>query len=102
MKNKDNLSLLYKSKIWILLAGIIAIILSGFIFYKKSFSTETVVVSVNYPGGSDGLNPNGTAFNINELISSENIKQTMEELKIESTTVDEISNRISIDISSKK
>ena len=68
MKNKDNLSLLYRTKIWILLAGIIVAILSGFIFYKKSLATETVVVSINYPGGSDGWNPNGTAFNINELI----------------------------------
>ena len=102
MKNKDNLSLLYRTKIWILVAGIIIAILSGFIFYKKSLATETVVVSINYPGGSDGLNPNGTAFNINELISYKNIKQTMDELKIENTTADELLKRVSIDISSKK
>ena len=82
MKHKDNLSLLYKSKAWILMAGIIIAVISGIIQYKNSYLTETVVVSLNYPGGSDGLNPNKTAFNINELISLENIKRTIDDLKL--------------------
>lgn len=102
MKYRDNLSLLYKSKTWILLVGIVVAILSGIILYQKSFLIETVVVSLNYPGGSDGLNPNKTAFNINELISLDNIKQTMDELQIDNMTAEELADRISIDISSKK
>lgn len=102
MKHKDNLSLLYKSKAWILMAGIIIAVISGIIQYKNSYLTETVVVSLNYPGGSDGLNPNKTAFNINELISLENIKRTIDDLKLENVTADELSKRISIDINSKK
>lgn len=102
MKHKDNLSLLYKSKAWILMAGIIIAVISGIIQYKNSYLTETVVVSLNYPGGSDGLNPNKTAFNINELISLENIKRTIDDLKLENVTAEELSKRISIDINSKK
>ena len=86
-----------------LIAGflVVALILSiGASYYMKQNSQEAkIIISMNFKGIEDGLNPDGTKFDIQKLKSPAVIMPVIETLELEDTeiTTDAIRRNISIE-----
>ena len=75
--------MIWKNKLWILfLAGVSAV------FYawnsaQENLSSATATLNLRYDQAYEGLNPNGTRFNINELLSEEVLNTAIERAGLE-------------------
>lgn len=83
-----------KTLIIISILFIIIIVLFSFVFENR---TTTMIISLNYKEASDGLNPNGSRFNIFDLKSEEVLERTLELAGEKNNySIDKLYNSISI------
>lgn len=72
--------------------------IAGAWFNSKSTLSATTSMSLSYPEAADGLTPNGTRYNTNELLDDELLQNTIDNLGIGSyITAEELSEDISIE-----
>lgn len=89
---------LFKKKYFLfilLIVMLFAVMGEGYHFLILS-NMKSMTVSLNYPGAEQGLNPDGSRFNISEMSNDEILNEAKKGLKIEKNDNDEIKSRIFI------
>lgn len=89
---------LFKKKYFLfilLIVMLFAVIGEGYHFLILS-NMKSMTVSLNYPGAEQGLNPDGSRFNISEMSDDEILNEAKKGLKIENTDNEKIKSRIFI------
>ncbi len=89
---------LSKKKVAMILA--ISFILSTVLTILQEVSSSYInamIVTLNYEGAKEGLNPDGSRFNISEIVSDEVLKKAISIMGDTSLTVEGLKNRITID-----
>ena len=89
---------LFKKKYFLfilLIVMLFAVMGEGYHFLILS-NMKSMTVSLNYPGAEQGLNPDGSRFNISEMSNDEILNEAKKGLKIEKNNNDEIKSRIFI------
>lgn len=89
---------LFKKKYFtfmIIVAVLFAIIGESYHFFVLS-NLKSMTVSLNYPGAEQGLNPDGSRFNISEMSNDEILNEAKKNLEIKNVSNDEIRKRIFI------
>ena len=97
---KEILEAIWKGKWLIALIVIIALVITGVGTFLALPASKSVVamIELNYPGIEQGLNPDGTQFDINQLKSPYVIEQALKELELIDTGIktDEVRRKIDI------
>ena len=78
---------LFKKKYFLfilLIVMLFAVMGEGYHFLILS-NMKSMTVSLNYPGAEQGLNPDGSRFNISEMSDDEILNEAKNGLKIENT-----------------
>ena len=89
---------LFKKKYFLfilLIVMLFAVMGEGYHFLILS-NMKSMTVSLNYPGAEQGLNPDGSRFNISEMSDDEILNEAKKGLKIENTDNEKIKSRIFI------
>lgn len=89
---------LFKKKYFLfilLIVMLFAIMGEGYHFFILS-NMKAMTMSLNYPGAEQGLNPDGSRFNISEMSNDEILNEAKKGLKIENIDNDKIKSRIFI------
>ena len=97
-RGKENYLKLFKNgslrlKRWFILVLILAVAYGGVYFKTDQMQTAmraSVIIGFNYPEASSGLNPNGTRFNISELLSDDILEKAITEGNLNHVTVDDL------------
>lgn len=97
---REILEVIWKGKWLIALITIVAVLLTGIVTYIMLPNSQHVVaiININYPGIEQGLNPDGTQFDILQLKSPYVIEKALEELALTNSglKLDEIRRNIDI------
>lgn len=97
---REILEVIWKGKWLIALITIVAVLLTGIGTYIMLPNSQHVVaiININYPGIEQGLNPDGTQFDILQLKSPYVIEKALEELALTNSglKLDEIRRNIDI------
>lgn len=89
---------LFKKKYFLfilLIVMLFAVMGEGYHFLILS-NMKSMTVSLNYPGAEQGLNPDGSRFNISEMSDDEILNEAKKGLKIENNDNEKIKSRIFI------
>lgn len=89
---------LSKKKVAMILA--ISLVLSVILTTVQGISSSyinSMIVTLNYEGAKEGLNPDGSRFNISEIVSDEVLKKAISVMGDNSLTVEGLKSRITID-----
>ena len=89
---------LSKKKVAMILA--ISLVLSVVLTTVQEISSSyinSMIVTLNYEGAKEGLNPDGSRFNISEIVSDEVLKKAISVMGDNSLTVEGLKSRITID-----
>ena len=89
---------LFKKKYFLFLLLIVMLFAAmGEIYHFLILSNlKSMTISLNYPGAEQGLNPDGSRFNISEMSNDEILNEVKKDLKIKDVPNDEIKSRIFI------
>lgn len=89
--------LLKKKYFSFIAVAVIAFAIIGELYHFVILSnSKSMVISLNYPGAEEGLNPDGSRFNISELTSDEILDTAKANLKMKNQSNDSIRSSMSI------
>lgn len=81
---------------WIILMVIIAMLLGVSLKAVLQRNNGIMTISINYPGAEQGINPDGTRFNMFEITSDKVLERTLSKLNLPNITVEYLRSRINI------
>ena len=84
---------IWKNKLWILFLALVTAVFFACYRAGEKQSYASATLHLRYDKAYEGLNPNGTRFNINELLSDEVLGQTIERAGL----ADELSKDVLLD-----
>jgi len=86
-----------KTIIWLIVISTVAAMALTAYSSIASSHINYMILTLNYEGAKQGLNPDGSRFNINEIKSDEVLKEAIDMLGDKDLSVDGVKQRISID-----
>lgn len=90
------LEILFKKKGLIIFGMILFMLFQIALKVVIQLNYVTMTMSISYPGVENGVNPDGTRFNIFEMTSDKVLERTLSKLNIPNITVDDLRSRINI------
>ena len=90
------LEVIFKKKGLIIFGMILFMLFQIAIKAVVQLNYVTMTMSISYPGVENGVNPDGTRFNIFEMTSDKVLERTLSKLNIPNITVDDLRSRINI------
>jgi len=90
------LEILFKKKGLIIFGMILFMFFQLAIKVVIQLNYVTMTMSISYPGVENGVNPDGTRFNIFEMTSDKVLERTLAKLNLPNITVDDLRSRINI------
>jgi len=81
---------------WIVLMVLIAMLLGVSLKAILQMNYGIMTISINYPGAEQGINPDGTRFNMFEITSDKVLERTLSKLDLPNITVEYLRSRINI------
>ncbi|MBE7015915.1 MAG: hypothetical protein E7417_03745 [Ruminococcaceae bacterium] len=86
-----------KTLIYIAVAAIFGALLMTVYHWMSVSYINTMVITLNYEGAKEGLNPDGSRFKISEIKSDEVLNAAIEKAEDDSLSVEKIKDRIFVD-----
>ena len=74
---------IWKNKLWILFLAGVSAVFCAWNNAQENLNSASATLNLRYDQAYEGLNPNGTRFNINELLSEEVLKTAIERAGLE-------------------
>ncbi len=94
---KNMLRYLKRYKVLIIVAVVVTALIGSLGRYVISVNRLSMVLSLSYSGIDEGLNPDGSRFNISELKSDAVLQSAIKKANIQGITVDYLRNRVDIE-----
>lgn len=85
---------IFKHKAFIIIIMIVCMVAAFSFDFILKYNKMTMTLTLNYEGTERGLYPNGTRFNIFEIVSDEVLDSTLKKLQMRDMTADNLRNRI--------
>lgn len=94
----DKINRLFKRKYFLLmLTALVAFSIFGEMYHYFILSNIRVMkISLNYPGAEQGLNPDGSRFNVSEMATEKIIDEAKQGLEMEKLSYEDIKKRLFI------
>ena len=94
---RNSFRLVWNNKYSVFLLFILLCLLMNLIFYIRSLSMASTIVSLDYESASKGLTPSQTRFNISQIVSIEVLERVIDYAGLEGQVeVEDLRNCISV------
>ena len=94
------LSMIWNNKLWILFLAVVSAVFFAWHSAQENLSSASATLNLRYDQAYEGLNPNGTRFNINELLTEEVLYTAIERAGLEGElSVDDLVESLGVNAS---